>query len=410
MVHFAAPGHRAGSARWSCSSGRRTCEYFPALAARLRRAVAAAPPRSPSRCRAVNVYLRDTEHLLELVLLRGSGCRRSSTRTSSSPTGSGPDREWWASLNPMIPIVATFQKALYNPPRRSAGTRTRRPIRSRTRPWAPTGCSTPPCPSASCRPTSPTSRRPRSRWTTALGWYLTHLGLGRRLLDRRPVRRAVALRPARGQPGRGDLSRGARGHRRSMTSPRSSSSTEDKPKSAKERVIRAGRNPYTPFCALDDVSPRGRRGRDAGAARPQRLRQVDAAQVRRRHAATHVGPDHHPGPARRPARAGRRLPPRPHRARERLPERLDPRLLEGPGRAHLRRHRRLLRAVGVHRQAGEALLVGHVRPARLRGGHQRRARHPAGRRGALGRRRGVPAQVPRPRQRPSSARAGRSCS
>ena len=29
---------------------------------------------------------------------------------------------------------------------------------------------------------------------------------------------------------------------------------KEKPKSAKERVIRAGRNPYTPFHALDDIS------------------------------------------------------------------------------------------------------------------------------------------------------------
>ena len=49
----------------------------------------------------------------------------------------------------------------------------------------------------------------------------------------------------------------------------------------------------------------------------------------------------------------------------------------------------------VHRHAGAALLVGHVRAARLRGRGERRARHPARRRGARGRRRGLPAQVPR---------------
>ena len=79
-------------------------------------------------------------------------------------------------------------------------------------------------------------------------------------------------------------------------------------------------------------------------------------------------------------------------------------------RPDLRRHRRVRRARGVHRQAGEALLVGHVRAARLRGRGQRRARDPARRRGAGGRRRGVPAQVPRADQAASSARAARSCS
>ena len=47
----------------------------------------------------------------------------------------------------------------------------------------------------------------------------------------------------------------------------------------------------------------------------------------------------------------------------------------------------------VHRHPGEVLLVGHVRAARLRRRRARRPRHPAGRRGAGGRRRAVPAQV-----------------
>ena len=51
-------------------------------------------------------------------------------------------------------------------------------------------------------------------------------------------------------------------------------------------------------------------------------------------------------------------------------------------RAALRRHRRLRRARAVHRRAGEALLVGHVRAPRLRRRHQRRARRAPRRRGA----------------------------
>ena len=51
-------------------------------------------------------------------------------------------------------------------------------------------------------------------------------------------------------------------------------------------------------------------------------------------------------------------------------------------RQAVRRHRRLRRARGLHRQPGEVLLVGHVRPPGLRRGRQRRARRAAGRRGA----------------------------
>ena len=64
----------------------------------------------------------------------------------------------------------------------------------------------------------------------------------------------------------------------------------------------------------------------------------------------------------------------------------------------LRRHRRLLRHRGVHRHPGEVLLVGHVRPARVRGRRARRPGDPSRRRGPRRRRRAVPAQVPRPDQ------------
>ncbi len=48
----------------------------------------------------------------------------------------------------------------------------------------------------------------------------------------------------------------------------------------------------------------------------------------------------------------------------------------------LRRDRGVRRAREVHRHAGAALLVGHVRAPRVRGRRERRARHPAGRRSA----------------------------
>lgn len=64
---------------------------------------------------AINVYLRDTEHLLELALLAWFwlSCIVYPYRLVAERLG--PAREWWASLNPVIPIVLTFQRVLYNP-------------------------------------------------------------------------------------------------------------------------------------------------------------------------------------------------------------------------------------------------------------------------------------------------------
>ena len=79
-------------------------------------------------------------------------------------------------------------------------------------------------------------------------------------------------------------------------------------------------------------------------------------------------------------------------------------------REDLRRDRRVRRAREVHRHAGAALLVGHVRAARLRGRGERRSRHPARRRGArrsATRRSSASASSG---SRSSSTRAARSCS
>ena len=78
--------------------------------------------------------------------------------------------------------------------------------------------------------------------------------------------------------------------------------------------------------------------------------------------------------------------------------------------APLRRDRRVRRAAGVHRRAGEDLLVRHVHAARLRRRDPRRSRRAARRRSARGRRRGLHAQVPRQVRASSSAAARRSCS
>ncbi len=64
---------------------------------------------------AVNVYLRDTQHLLELALLAWFWLSAIVYPYRLVAERLGPAREWMASLNPIIPIVVTFQKVLYNP-------------------------------------------------------------------------------------------------------------------------------------------------------------------------------------------------------------------------------------------------------------------------------------------------------
>lgn len=64
---------------------------------------------------AINVYLRDTEHLLELVMLAWFWVSAIVYPYSLVSSRLSAGREWVASLNPMIPVITTFQKALYNP-------------------------------------------------------------------------------------------------------------------------------------------------------------------------------------------------------------------------------------------------------------------------------------------------------
>jgi ABC-2 type transport system permease protein len=70
---------------------------------------------------AINVYLRDTEHLLELALLAWFWLSAVVYPYRQVATRLGPAREWMASLNPVIPIVLTFQRVLYNPDDSSFG-------------------------------------------------------------------------------------------------------------------------------------------------------------------------------------------------------------------------------------------------------------------------------------------------
>ncbi|MBA3281157.1 MAG: ABC transporter permease, partial [Acidimicrobiia bacterium] len=64
---------------------------------------------------AVNVYLRDTQHLLELVLLAWFWLSAIVYPYSLIAREVGKGREWLTAFNPIIPITTTFQKAIYNP-------------------------------------------------------------------------------------------------------------------------------------------------------------------------------------------------------------------------------------------------------------------------------------------------------
>ncbi len=107
---------------------------------------------------AVNVYLRDTEHLLELLLLAWFWLSAIVYPYSFIAERLGPDREWMASLNPVIPIVVTFQKALYNPEPVPFRWYTNSPV------FDPNGV----IPDQDAASISPLHD---------LGWYLTHLSI-----------------------------------------------------------------------------------------------------------------------------------------------------------------------------------------------------------------------------------------
>ncbi len=69
---------------------------------------------------AVNVYLRDTQHLLEVALLAWfwlSAIAYSYGTVAKELTDRfGAKGEWIAiALNPMLTVVITFQRTLYNP-------------------------------------------------------------------------------------------------------------------------------------------------------------------------------------------------------------------------------------------------------------------------------------------------------
>lgn len=109
---------------------------------------------------AINVYLRDTEHLLELALLAWFWLSCVVYPYRQVAERLGPSREWMASLNPVIPIVLTFQRVLYNPDDTTFGWYTNGGSQART--FDPTGERAQDVPALIHHP---------------LDWYLSRLGL-----------------------------------------------------------------------------------------------------------------------------------------------------------------------------------------------------------------------------------------
>lgn len=64
---------------------------------------------------AINVYLRDTQHLLEVVLLAWFWMSAIAYPYGQIVKQLGASREWLCSFNPVIICVVTFQRVLYNP-------------------------------------------------------------------------------------------------------------------------------------------------------------------------------------------------------------------------------------------------------------------------------------------------------
>jgi ABC-2 type transport system permease protein len=63
---------------------------------------------------AINVYLRDTQHLLEVALLAWFWLSAIAYPYSLVVAELG-DKQWVAALNPMLIVVVSFQRTLYNP-------------------------------------------------------------------------------------------------------------------------------------------------------------------------------------------------------------------------------------------------------------------------------------------------------
>ena len=93
----------------------------------------------------------------------------------------------------------------------------------------------------------------------------------------------------------------------------------------KERSSTSATSPTTTSGRSDDIDLEIEEGSTVGLLGAQRLGEVDAAEVHRRHPAAERGEHQGAGPHRRAARARRRLPLRADRPGEHLPQRLHPR-------------------------------------------------------------------------------------
>ena len=127
--------------------------------------------------------------------------------------------------------------------------------------------------------------------------------------------------------------------------------------SLKETITsrRGKRARYEEFWALRDVSVTDPEGLDLRVHRPQRLGEVDAAAAHGRHPPADLGHRDHRRPHLRPARAGRRVPPRALRAaRTSTSTARSSGLTRREVERGARRDHRVLRPRGLHRLAGEA--------------------------------------------------------
>ena len=190
--------------------------------------------------------------------------------------------QWILSLNPMTAVISGWRWAVRRRQRARSGARSRSASPSPSALFVVGGSACSGRPSRASR-TRSDGGRDRSRG-------------------------ALQAVPARRVPGRlRDAPRVARPCRKAAHAARSTGA----------RRRRSGRSRTSP-----STSPEGE---VLGVDRPQRRRQVDAAQGAHADHDAHGGPRRDPRPRREPARGRHGLPSRAHRPREHLPERRDPR-------------------------------------------------------------------------------------